>query len=448
MIKCLFIRLTIPFVIFTCLSLINPAYGQIVIFTARLGPNPPQYVFQIDLATCTFCPILENPVGTIQETLVLPNGNVVVSTQLGSVSVYEPPNPNPIATVPGPYWFGSLIHPNGNIYVTAGGQLGIFDPVNNTVTNIGPFPPSVQPYDLFLVGSTMYAFCEVVVNGVAVRQVYEVNLTNPAASTLVYANVPNSLYTAATAASGQIISTVNIGGNVDFVEYNFSTNSWTPICNTPLTFIQGLSILPPGVPVPACACLLSSAGTPTVTTANVCVPNAYTATFNNNTQLDPDDAVGYILFTDPANPIGSVLAQNNTGVFPFVPPLVAGTTYYVSRVVGNLVNGQINLNDPCLDISPEIAVIWRPKPTLVSLTTPSGNICGGACGTVELTLSGTPPFTYSWQVQQGGNVLTPLQFVFNSFVNPTTFQACTPVGTTGAVNVVICSVQDLYCQSP
>jgi hypothetical protein len=431
----------------TCLLLENYAHGQTVVFTARLGNNLPNYLFQIDLATCTFCPILEIPFGVVQETLVLPNGNVVVSTQLGSVAVYDLPNPNPIATVPGPYWFGSLIHPNGNIYVVAGGQLGTFNPTTNTVTNIGPFPPLLQPYDLFLVGNNMYAFCETIVGGTAVRQVYLVNLTNPAASTLVHPNVPNALYTAATAASGQIISTVNIGANVDFVEYNFSTNSWMPICNTPLTNIQGLSILPPGVPVPACVCFPSSAGSPTVTSANVCAPNAYTATFNTDTQLDPDDAVGYILFTDPANPIGSVLAQNNTGIFPFVPPLVVGTAYYVSRIVGNAVNGQINLNDPCLDISPAIAVTWRPKPTLIALASSSTDLCPGDCITITANLSGTPPFFIYGQFQQNGTGITP-QIVNFSPANPAIYTVCAPVNApSGPINYVICRLLDQFCEN-
>jgi hypothetical protein len=130
-----------------------------------------------------------------------------------------------------------------------------------------------------------------------------------------------------------------------------------------------------------------------------------------------------------------------------VPPLVVGTTYYVSRVVGNVLNGQINLNDPCLDISPPIAVIWRPKPTVIALATSSTDLCPGDCITITANLSGTPPFFINGQFQQNGTGITP-QIVNFSSTNPAIYTVCAPVNAlSGAINYVICGLLDQFCEN-
>jgi len=52
-------------------------------------------------------------------------------------------------------------------------------------------------------------------------------------------------------------------------------------------------------------------------------------------------------------------------------------------------------------------------------------------------------------VQQGGNVITPLQAMFNVSTAASTFQACVPVNASaGPVQVVVCSITDANCSNP
>ena len=52
------------------------SWSQVIIFTAQ--NNGVRYLYQIDLATCQYCPILPTSFGVTKEVLMLPNGNVIV----------------------------------------------------------------------------------------------------------------------------------------------------------------------------------------------------------------------------------------------------------------------------------------------------------------------------------------------------------------------------------
>jgi hypothetical protein len=419
------------------------AWSQVIIFTAQYPPNGDRYLFQIDLSTCQYCPILPLPVGVNSEVLVLPNGNVIVSGT-GSSQVYSPPSPTPISSIPG-FWNAAILHPNGNVYVTDNYTLMIYDPASNTTTNIGNFPPGVAIDAFFIQGATLYGFGYA---GPGTRPVYQIDLINPAQSVQLIPFV-GSVSSATSAPTGQIITSWVGGGGtggLDFMFFNLSTFTSTIQCQTPLVLVHGMSALPTGTPVPSCVCLSSSAGTAVNPNANACVPLAYTASFNNDAQLDPDDAVSYILYTDAANPTTSVLFQNNTGVFPYIPPLMVGVTYYVSRIVGNTTSGQVLLTDPCLDISLPITLVWRTTPQFISMTGSSTDLCPGQCQDITLQVNGTPPFSIGWQLQQSGSVVTPTQFLGGFSSNTISFQACAPQnGPLGPLNLVLCGLVDAFC---
>jgi hypothetical protein len=421
----------------------NQAFSQVIVFTAGIPPNPNRYLFQIDLATCQYCPILPTPVVLGQDALVLPNGNVIVCG-VGTNYIYTPPNPIPIGTAPSG-WESAIIHPNGTIYVSTGSALLTYDPVTNTTTTIGSFPSAYNVDALYTVGNTLYGFGYWVPG---TRPVFEINVTNPALTTMIYPGQA-LVESATTASNGQAIVTWGGGGvtpQMDFGVFSNSTFTWTPICQTPLSSIRSLTALPAGVAIPPCSCLTSSAGTPVTPTTNACIPLPATVNFNANQILDPDDGVNYILYTDLANPLSSILFQNNTGVFPLVPPLVAGVTYYVSRIVGNITGTQVSLGDPCLDVSPATQLQWRSIPQFISMTGAATDLCPGQCQTVTLQVSGTPPFSIGWQMQQGGAVVTPTTFLGNQSSSTITFQACSPGGgVTGPVNLVLCGLLDAYC---
>ena len=108
-----------------------------------------------------------------------------------------------------------------------------------------------------------------------------------------------------------------------------------------------------------CACV-SDAGTMDQTPIEFCDLNGLaTGIHNNDATLDSDDIGVYILHTSPTDVLGTVIDQNNSGVFAFVnPPMIAGVTYYISYVVGNDLGGSVDLNDNCLSVALGVPVTW------------------------------------------------------------------------------------------
>jgi hypothetical protein len=278
--------------------------------------------------------------------------------------------------------------------------------------------------------------------------IVQINLTNPGAS--IITQIPPQFYPSATSAPNGTIYVTDPFAPVNILTYDYATNSETPGCLVPvgLAYVQNLTTVPAGVPELPCVCL-GVAATPVQNTVNACVPNNATVPFNNNQLPDFNDLVRYILYTNPSAPLSSIIQTNTIPEFTYTSPIQPGVTYYVAQIVGDDLNGNINLLDPCLQISTAVAVIWRPKPTLSALTVQNNNLCPGACSTVSITLTGTPPFAYSWEVQQNGSVVTPLNVVFNINSNTSTFQACVPASTmVGGATVVICGLTDAYCSNP
>lgn len=416
--------------------------AQFIYFTADLPGTSNDVLWRIDPNTCAFCPVLDHNEQFVTETLILPGGDVLIMSS-GGIFRYDPPSNTPIATIPNVYT-GGFVHPNGTIYLNNVGVLYTFDPATNTTTFVGNFPPNYAVYELFFYNGQLYGVANFF-SGNVQAVILQINLVNPAASIQVQ-SMPN--YAATSAPDGTIY--VEDGFTpVAIYTYNFTTNTVTPVCTGLgiLGNIRGLTVAPPGTPELDCICV-SYAGTPAVSAAQTCVPNALNVAFNNNAGPDYNDVVRYILYTDPNNPLGTILQNNPNPTFTFTSPIQADVTYYVSQIVGNNLNGMVDPLDPCLKISTTVPVVWHPKPVLVALSS-SGDLCAGSCQSINITLQGNPPFIYFWQVQQGGNVITPLQGVLNINAVTSTFQACVPANASaGPVQVVICSITDAFCTSP
>jgi len=81
--------------------------------------------------------------------------------------------------------------------------------------------------------------------------------------------------------------------------------------------------------------------------------------------LEVDDIGFYILHTNSGNVLGTVLDQNTTGLFSFVPALSYDVTYYISYVVGNEIAGDIDLTDECLSVAPGQGIIFYEEPSII-----------------------------------------------------------------------------------
>ncbi len=113
----------------------------------------------------------------------------------------------------------------------------------------------------------------------------------------------------------------------------------------------------------ACSCATLS-GSMDSTAIEVCEGDTVTVSSAIGTQLDPDDALIYVLHHGSANFLDNVVTSSSTGIFPFQPPLQTGVVYYISAVAGN--SGPplgVDLSDPCLSVAPGTPVRWTALPS-------------------------------------------------------------------------------------
>ena len=108
---------------------------------------------------------------------------------------------------------------------------------------------------------------------------------------------------------------------------------------------------------------ISEAGTMEDLTLQVCEDQTALGKHLADHQMDADDAFDFVLHTNSENELGEVLAQNENGAFHFLPDKMEyGKPYYISFVVGNKVNGKVDLNDQCLSVAPGQPVIFKQSP--------------------------------------------------------------------------------------
>lgn len=188
-----------------------------------------------------------------------------------------------------------------------------------------------------------------------------------------------------------------------------------------------------------CSGCQTNAGQITASPLNPCPDDVATVPEATQTLLEGDDLLQYILFSNPADTLGSILATSNTPSFTFNPATMqTGVTYYIAAIAGNNAGGNVDQNDPCLDISNAILVVWRPLPA-VTFSVANPDVCAGACTTVTATFTGTAPFNLTYTTPAGATAQT-----FSG--NTGTFQVCTPAGSApGSFSVQATGLADFYC---
>lgn len=155
--------------------------------------------------------------------------------------------------------------------------------------------------------------------------------------------------------------------------------------------------------------------------------------------LEPGLLLQYVLCSDSNNILGSIVSTSNAPSFAFNPnTMQTNTPYYVAAVVGDNLNGNVDLNSDCLDFSNAVEVNWLALPT-VSFSMDDPNICMGNCAEVTTTFTGEPPFTLTYK-----NPFTGLQTsVFQDPVN--TIQICAPpYMPPGSLSIQAIEVKDAY----
>jgi hypothetical protein len=190
-------------------------------------------------------------------------------------------------------------------------------------------------------------------------------------------------------------------------------------------------------------CCLTDAGNMIGISQTVCINQDAVFTHNGDEELESGDLLQFILYTSPANPLGTILATANTPNFSYNPATMqTGQTYYVAAIAGNNVGGNVNLNDPCLDISNAGQLTWRALPgVLLQLNNP--DVCPGNCRAISATFTGTPPYTLTVNNPFTGD------FTVNFNTNSGGFQICPPPGTpAGSFTVQAVALTDAFCACP
>jgi len=239
-----------------------------------------------------------------------------------------------------------------------------------------------------------------------------------------------------------------ISGTGTIIACSECLGSWDAVnINTPITTLKvedlWLNGTPSGVVFSlfiCCSSCQTDAGTITASALNLCGGQQATVPASSGVVLDNNDILRYILFSNPNDTLGSIIVTNTTPTFSFNPATMqTGVTYYIAAIAGNNLNGNVDLNDPCLDISNAIPVVWWPLPT-VTFSTANPNVCAGACTTVTATFTGTAPFTLTYTTPTSGTVTQTFPG------NTGTFQVCTlPGSPPGNLVVQATSVVDSNC---
>jgi len=90
--------------------------------------------------------------------------------------------------------------------------------------------------------------------------------------------------------------------------------------------------------------------------------------------LDPNDVAAFVLHNNSGPSLGQIFDQNASGIFSFQNGMSYGTTYYVSLVVGNNLNGVPDPDDPCLSVAQGQPVTFFQNP--VSFAGVDADTCG------------------------------------------------------------------------
>ncbi|MDX2135881.1 MAG: hypothetical protein SFV52_13915 [Saprospiraceae bacterium] len=186
-------------------------------------------------------------------------------------------------------------------------------------------------------------------------------------------------------------------------------------------------------------CCSTEAGTMLAQSLHFCINEPATFTHNDDEVLDGNDLLQFILFSNPNDTLGSILAISNTPTFTFNPATMqTETTYYVAAIAGNNLGGNVDLDDPCLDISNAAQLIWHPLPEVL-LQVDNTDVCAGDCYTVTAVLTGTPPFTLTVNSPAGATTVS-----FQGLTG--TFPICLPPNTPpGTFTVQATMLMDAYC---
>lgn len=415
-----------------------------IVYASAIDASGAATIFYINLATCESCSVTPSSpnIGT-EDIVMLPDGTHLNIDAAGIRRLVAPPDVIVIWLTGNPegYVAGQLA-PNGLVYLVGPSGLASYNPVNNSISTIGPWPAGVAGvFDLFYINGVLYANgLDQDLNAILIT----VNVANPAQSTFAPTNLGYTDGEGGSWNGTPGLFFADASHTIYF--YNPQDGSTSTICDIDNQYsIISLTTLPPGLPNYPCitVCNTDAGELAQGGPYNNCVNSPLNFPEATQTVLDADDLLQYVLFSNPADTAGSILAVSNTPGFNFAAPMQTGVTYYVAAVAGNALGGNVDLDDPCLDFSNALEIVWRPLPA-IQLTAPGSDLCAGDCRILNVALTGTAGFDVTGNLLSGNDIIGSFSQSFNGSTG--TLTICVPADVQpGPISVQTTSVADAWC---
>ncbi len=245
-------------------------------------------------------------------------------------------------------------------------------------------------------------------------------------------------YQATISISGGTPGTYTIDGNLVMNPNDTFVTAWYS-SNVPFTHLLDDQSLCGPIEITGsenCACP-NRAGTMQNDLLEVCIDGVAIGTHNMDSVTFSDDNFYFALHTGNGTTLGTVISTSANPQFSFVPPMMTGTTYYISAVCGNDDgNGGIVLTDTCTEVSLGQPVIFYDLPT-ASLDGES-TICVGDQITIPVTFTGEAPFRV--RIDSNGVLFDTV------LVNSTTYNLNISPGTNPTVITIPWMVDNIGCE--
>lgn len=423
-----------------------------VIYTAQADALAQNLSFgTLDLQTCTYTVLNSGPIIEFQDFALGPNGEIYVALIGLGLGLFDVATGTTTLLIPIPDFLANSVEitPSGTIYA-AGSTLWEINPVAGTFAVLGDLNYPGEG-DLAYINGNLYITGADPATGASCLA--QVNIADPSNSTCLIplpyfgntglVNIPST--TCGDQLYGTGVSTdPNTGALVSHV-YSIDLVAGTISDVCVFNDIAGFSDF--AVPFDynfTGPCCITDAGSITPGLIEVCANQVITLPFENNAQLDANDVLQFAVATNPNNLTGSIVVRQASAQFSFQPNLYqVNQTYYAFALAGNgLPGGQVDLNDPCLDLSNAIPLRWLPLPSVVFSPLPP--ICAQSpCINLPTQFTGTPPFNLSYNIIANGNTVGTGSFI--SSTNLALVPICIPTGISGNITIAATALTDAIC---
>ncbi|HRI61762.1 MAG TPA: hypothetical protein PK228_18620, partial [Saprospiraceae bacterium] len=421
----------------------NPAIGLVTNGVGNISFTAAP-VAQTEVATVTFTPELNgctgasksfsitvNPLPTMQppdDVTVCGGGQVIVNFNGAPGTNYGWTNSNP--------FIGLGASGNGSVIIFTATEAPILQTATVTVT----------PTALGCTGASQVF--DITVNATpAVNPPADVSVCAGKPVNVLLNGSPGAVFDWANSNPG-----IGLGasgtGNIAFTAANAGGTQTGSITVTPVSPTTGCTGMQEHFTITIIKCCATDAGSLDTVSLFACGPKTMSINHLGNQNLEPNDTLRFILYSDPNDPTGSTVQYSDTLFFPFLPGVTQyDSVYYAAAIAGNLLpNDSIDTADPCFSIFKGPKIRWLKKPT-ITVGSPPESVCRAGCADVLFDLTGTPPFAFTWLIVQGGQVLLSQNEVSDTFqmvvtVCPGDF---TVPAADGYMNFQVNALQDKFC---